>query len=99
MHAARERHHHGDGRVCDVLHAVVGHVGHGNARRAGEGVIHVVETHTAAHDELAAREPLDYARRDFNAVIHHQRVGVLDAPDKFVFAVCIQFFNYTATTE
>src|SRR5207247_2645108 len=90
MHAARERHHHGDSRVCDVLGAVVGDVGHGNAARAGEGVIHVVETHTAAHDDLAAREPLDDARGDLNAVINHQRVGVLDAPDEFVFAVRIQ---------
>src|SRR5439155_25319380 len=85
--------------VCDGLVYVVKKVGPGNATCAGERVIHVAETHTAAHDELAAREPLDDARRELNAVIHHQRVAVLDAPDEFVLAVRIQCGYFGEITE
>ena len=54
-------------------------------RCRGQGVIDVVVTHAATHDQLAVFEPLDRLARQAEIVIHHDRVGVFDLALQLVF--------------
>ena len=63
MNAARERKRHANGRIGHLFGAVIGHVRHGDAPLPGKDPIDIIETHAAAHDELAARQAFDGADR------------------------------------
>ena len=88
--AAGEGQHHADRRVGHLLGAVVGHVGHGDASLAGEGMVDVVEAHTAADDQPAVFQPLDRAPREPDVVIHHDRGSILDPADELVLVVGVE---------
>ena len=90
MDPPRQRHHQPDRRVGHLFGAIIGDVGHGNASLAGQGAIDVIDAHATADDQLAAIEPLDRRARQPKAVIQHDRVGVFNLAQKFLFAVTIE---------
>jgi len=83
-HAARQRQHHADGGIRDVLGAVVGHVGHRDAAFAGKFVVHIVEADAATDDEFAILQSGNGARSQADEVVEHQRIRILDLSDKII---------------
>jgi hypothetical protein len=83
--ASRQGQHQPDRRIGHFLRAVVGHIGNRNSPAAGERVIDVVVSHSAADDQPAVFQPLDRGPRHLERMKHHQGHGIFDPSPQFLF--------------